>query len=383
MRFKLFFFLPFLGLLLLACSNDKVQVTKQTFSSLKASVKYAKRFSIQPFENYTLVHVFGNKHNFDTTATYQLYKNENDLKTIPIKGIQVKIPCQKIAALSSIYANMFVEVSSLQTVIAIDNIDYITSASIREKHTLGKLPEVAKGPEPDIEKLIALQPDMVFMFGMGNPDKDVPEKCLLAKIPVAISIDHLEETPLARAEWIRFFAAFVDKDKKADSIFASVEKNYLSLKILGKQVSTIPSVFSELKYSDTWYVPGGRSFMAQLFADAGADYVWRTDSGAGSIPLSFEQVYTQAKDADFWVNLSMVQKKEELLLQEPRYDQFAAFKKGNLFNNNKNTNAAGYSDYWETGMIHPDRILEDLLQIFHPELKKQIKNDLYYYRQIN
>ena len=346
-------------------------------------VKYAKRFTIEPFEKYTVVRVFGNRRNFDTTATYILYKHQRYLTALSLRGIPVKIPCQKIAALSSIYANMFAEVTSLTNVVAIDNIDYITSHVIRAKHASGKLAEVAKGPTPDIEKLIALQPDMVFMFGMGNANEDIPEKFLLSNIPVAISIDHLEETPLARAEWIRFFAAFVDKNREADSIFTSVEKKYNYLKNLGKQVSTSPSVFSELKYSDTWYVPGGNSFMAQLFEDAGANYVWRTDSGAGSIPLSFEEVYSQARDADFWVNLSMVQKKGELLEQEPRYEQFAAYKKGNLFNNNKNCNGAGYSDYWETGMIYPDKILSDLLQIFHPELKKQIKNDLYYYKQIN
>lgn len=383
MQFKRFLFLPFIVLTFTACDRENVPVNIPYPGSAEGSVKYAKRFTIEPFEKYTVVHVFGNRHNFDTTATYILYKHQRDLITLPVRGIPVKIPCQKIAALSSIYANMFAELSSLNNVVAIDNIDYITSSVIRAKHASGKLTEVAKGPEPDIEKLIALKPDMVFMFGMGNPDKDVPEKFLLSNIPVAMSIDHLEKTPLARAEWIRFFAAFVDKNKEADSVFASVEKNYHNLKTLGEQVSTSPSVFSELKYSDTWYVPGGASFMAQLFADAGANYIWNADSGAGSIPLSFEQVYIQAKDADFWVNLSMVQKKGELLEQEPRYEEFAAFKKGNLFNNNKNSNRAGYSDYWETGMIYPDKILSDLLQIFHPELKNQIKNDLYYYRQIH
>jgi iron complex transport system substrate-binding protein len=123
--------------------------------------------------------------------------------------------------------------------------------------------------------------------------------------------------------------------------------------------------------------------MAQLIADAQGHYLWHDDKNTGSLPLSFEQVYAKAKDADVWINLSGVKTKKELLGFESRYSAFKAFKTGQMYNNNKFTNALGYSTYWETGMIHPDRILSDIIQLLHPELKSQIKNDLYYYQQIN
>ena len=122
--------------------------------------------------------------------------------------------------------------------------------------------------------------------------------------------------------------------------------------------------------------------MAQLMADASADYIWKDDEKFGSVPLSFEQVFARAKDADFWINLSSVTSKKELLEFESRYAEFKAYKLGNLYNNNKNTNDKGYSSYWETGMIFPNRILSDLIQIFHPELREELKTDFYYYRRL-
>jgi iron complex transport system substrate-binding protein len=93
-------------------------------------------------------------------------------------------------------------------------------------------------------------------------------------------------------------------------------------------------------------------------------------------------VFARARDADFWINLSTLKTKKELLGFESRYAEFKAYTTGNLYNNTKATNSFGYSNYWETGMIYPNKILSDLIQIFHPELKEQIKDDFYYYEQL-
>ena len=136
-------------------------------------------------------------------------------------------------------------------------------------------------------------------------------------------------------------------------------------------------------FGEIWYVPGGKSFMANFINDAGGSYIWNDNEKTGSLNLGFEEVYVKAKNADFWLNQALVKTKAELLSLEKRYSDFRAFKIGNLYNNIKNTNNKGYSDYWETGIMYPNRILSDLIQIFHPELKAQIKNDLYYYKKLN
>ena len=377
------YFFGILCIVICGCTNP-IEQTETSLTSLKtdSTIKYAKRFSIAQNENFTIVYLFGNKSNFDTTATYLIYKDSSNLKNTPNHCILVKSPSKKIAALSSIYANMFCELGLINNLIAIDNLDYINNPEIISKCNSKQIKEIAKGLEIDLEQTVKLNPDVIFTFGMRDPKKDINPKLQLTKIPVAISLDHLEETPLARAEWIKFFAAFVNKKELADSIFKTVEKNYNELKLIAFKSEKKPTVFNEIKYSDSWYMPGGKSYVSKLLTDAGANYLWKEDGNYGSLPLSFEQVYAKAKDADYWINVSTLKTKKDLLAFDTRYAEFNAFKKGTIFNNTKTTNAKGYSNYWETGMIFPDRILNDLLLIFHPELKDKIKNELYYYEQL-
>jgi iron complex transport system substrate-binding protein len=375
----------FAFLLLISCKNDSHQSATGTSNTTmpENGIRYAKRFTIRYAKEQTILYLFGNKANFDTTATYIISKNTSKPISVSKNVYFIKSPCKKIAALSSIYASVFYELGLLENLVAIDNIDYVCNPAIIQKHKRQQLKELAKMPQLDLEQTVVLNPDILFTFGMGEGEKDKDKKLAQTNIPIAISVDHLEESPLARAEWIKFFAAFVNKKEKADSIFAAVEKNYLALKEQAEKTGNRPSVFSEIKYSDSWYVPGGKSYVAKLLKDAGANYLWKEDFHFGSLPLSFEQVYAAAKDADYWINLSTVKSKQELLSYETRYTEFKAFTKGNLYNNNKHTNALGYSTYWETGMIYPNKILNDLILIFHPELKSQQLYELFYYRKLN
>jgi iron complex transport system substrate-binding protein len=385
MPFKLIYLTALAVLFILTgCNTSPEKKEERPVSSTTTLLKYARRFSLESKGALTLVHVFGNRLKpGDTTATYAIGSDSSDLAGLPHRSVFIKRPCKKIAALSSIYANIIYDLGNLDQLVAIDNLDYVVNPQIIAKYKRGGLKELAKGPVTDLEQTISLNPDIVFTFGMGEPGRDVNPKLLQSGIPIAVSIDHLEESPLARAEWIKFYAAFTGKEKLADSLFAATEKNYLELTALAIQATRQPLVFTEMKYGDTWYVPGGKSYVAQLLKDAGADYVWKEDANAGSLPLSFEQVYTKARLADFWLNPSMVKTKAELLSYEPRYAEFKAFKTGGIYNNNKVANEKGYSTYWETGMTYPNRILGDLIRIFHPELETGTKNDLYYYQQIH
>jgi iron complex transport system substrate-binding protein len=380
MKFKNAYFFSIALVCLFSCApNEETKPIETPDSSV---IKYAERFSIENENGWKKICLYGNKHNKEVTTTFIVY-TDSAPSTNTAKEILIKVPCKKVAALSSIYARIFFELGALENLLAIDNIDYINCKEMIDKYKRGQLKEVAKGIEIDMEKTIVLKPDIIFSFGMGEWEKDRNRKVEQAKIPIAVSLDHLEQSPLARVEWIKFFAAFVNKSEQADSIFNLVEKNYLGLKKTVAFTQTRPTVFNEIKYSDSWYMPGGKSYVAQMLRDAGADYLWKDNEEVGSLPLSFEQVYAKAKDADYWINLSTVRSKTELLAYEKRYAEFKAFKSGELYNNNRFTNEKGYSIYWETGMIFPDRILSDLIQIFHPELKTGTTQEMYYYEKIN
>lgn len=385
MQLKLLFIF---SVLLWSCNSkdsEKTSSESQTLQNLKKNnnIKHAQRFAISENEKCKVIYLFGNVNISDTTAIYILLKDTTVNLKSHDKTFVFKNGCEKIASLSSVYTNMLAELGALEKVAAVENIDYYSNIKILEKFRANQLLELNKNPEIDIEKTVLLAPDIIFTFGMGNAEKSAHRKIINAGIPLVVTVDHLEETPLARAEWIKFFAAFVNKESLADSIFNSVEKNYFDLKNLATGMQSKPSVFTEVKYGEIWYVPGGKSFAATFINDAGGSYIWKNDEHTGSLSLGFEEVYVKAKQADFWLNLALVKSKNELISLESRYVEFKAYKTGNLYNNIKNTNNKGYSDYWETGIIFPDRVLSDLILIFHPELKSQIKNDLYYYKKLD
>ena len=360
---KIILFIPLLLILSCASTNEDQQ-TKSTLTTVPLS--YAKRFTIKASADFTVLELHGNKNDSAITASFVLYKHQKPDYTKD--AYYIKTPIARVASMSSIYTTMIAQLKCENKIIAIDNVDYYNNSFIQEQVKKGSIIELSKGPQIDIEKTIALQPDLFLTFGMGSPKDDVDKKLVQSPIPIAVSIDHLEETPLARAEWIKFFAYFFNKESLADSLFQITEKKYKDLKILAKISTHKPSVLTEIKYGDAWYIPAGKSFIAHLIEDAGGDYFWKEDTKTGSSAQSFETVYSKAKDCDIWINLYNLNSKKELLSYDERYGLFKACKNNQLYNNNKTQNALGYSNYWETGITNPDEVLGDLIAIFSPTL---------------
>lgn len=366
--------------LVLASCQGKHPETKaaQNPAVTRDSLHYAKRFAIRHEKEYTILEIYGNKENRSVTSTFILYPDKKPVYSID--AYYVKIPVKRVASMSSVYSLMLMALGEANSIAAIDNVEYYTDAFIQKQVSDGKVLELSKGPQIEVEKTLALKPDLLLTFGMGDPAADLDKKLLQAQVPVAISLDHLEETPLARAEWIKFYACFFDKQRMADSIFSAGEKKYKELKALVANETRKPTVLTEIKYGDTWYVPAGMSYMANLIADAGGDYFWKDDHKTGSTPLSFETVYAKAKDCDVWINTYNLNSKKELLAFDTRYGLFNAYKKDRVYNNNKVQNAKGYSNYWETAMLQPEAVLADLIAILYPE---RLPNHVFtYYKKL-
>lgn len=371
------FFYLLISILFFSC-NTPTEIKKEIGTLQSVSLSYAQRFAIKKTSDYTVLELFGNRDDKKVTATFVLYKNQKP--DYDPSAYYIKTPVSKIVSMSSIYTTMLEQLQALDKVAAIDNVDYYNNVKIQKSVNEHKVQELSKGPKIDIERVLALNPDLILTFGMGNPKSDVDEKLLQANLPVAISLDHLEETPLARFEWIKFVACFVGQEKKADSLFMEVEKRYTALKQLTVNVSKKPTVFTEMKYGEVWYVPAGNSYMAHLIADAGGDYIWKENKNEGSTPLSFEMVYAKAKEGDYWINTYNMNSKKELISHDERYGLFKAYKENHIFNNNKIQNSRGFSNYWEDGISKPDEVLADLISIFYPEILPG--HTLTFYKQI-
>lgn len=279
-----------------------------------------------------------------------------------------------------------VELDVLNALVGVDTLQYISSPEVVALGKAGKLTEIGSGAQVDVEQVALLNPDLIMTYAIGFPDLDAHPKLIEAGYKVALNGEFAENTPLGRAEWIKFTALFFNAEGRANAYFEGVVREYERLVALTERVSERPSVLINTPFQGTWFMPGGKSFAARFILDAGASYAWADDESTGSLPLSFEEVFAKAGDAEFWINVIFFGTLKDLEAADARFAEFAAFKNGKVFNNDKRTNenfGSDYfvgNDYFESGVIRPQVILADLIKIFHPELLPD--HELVYYRQL-
>ena len=178
----------------------------------------------------------------------------------------------------------------------------------------------------------------------------------------------MEQSPLGKAEWIKFFGVLLNKQELAEQLFNDIESNYNRIKQVAKKGTGKPTVLSGALYKDIWYLPAGESWAAQFIRDANARYLWSDTKGTGSLSLSLETVLEKGKTAEFWVSPSQFIAYEELSESNSHYEEFDAFKSKNIHTYSATTGPTGGLLFFELGPQRPDLILQDLVHIFHPEV---------------
>jgi iron complex transport system substrate-binding protein len=330
------------------------------------AIKKAAHFSVEYYDAYKIVKVFDPWKGADKIFTYLLLQNDA-ARPDHIKADEViRIPLDNIVCFSTTHIPLLEYIGEQDKLTGFPNTAYISSRVVRERIDEGMVKDLGSEMDVNVESLIALQPDMVMAFGMGEYTSQF-NLIKKAGIPVVFNADYMEKDPLGRAEWIKFMALFFNKESVADSIFNAIETRYDSLKNLVAAVEHAPTVFSGIIYGDTWFMPGGKNYAAKFFEDAGAKYLWDDNTEDGYLKLSFENVYEKANGADYWIGVGSFASFDEMGRTDKRYGVFNAFKNRQIFNYNYKIGPAGGSEYFELGYLRPDLILGDLIKIFHPD----------------
>ena len=336
---------------------------------------YAQGFQIEKFEDYTLVSI---RNPWDTVQTLQRYilvpKALSLSGGLP-NGVIIRTPIERAVTFSSVVCGTLAELDVLTSLVGVGEPQYIDISYIREALTNNKIVDVGQAANPNMEQLLLIEPEVVF----ASPIKDAGYgQTAKLNIPIVECVDYMESTPLGQTEWIRLIGLLFEKEALADSLFQATADSYNQLKLLTENATYRPTVFTEKMYSGVWYLPGGKSYVAHLFQDAGADYLWKDDTNSGSVRFSFETVLDKAEKADFWLmkyNSSKDMTYKELADDNPNYTLFDAFKQKNIYTCN-----ADKVPYYKELPIHPDWVLKDLIGIFHPELVPEHK--FRYYKKI-
>lgn len=337
-----------------------------------SSIKYAKGFTLQYYSGYKVLKVLSPWPDAKTTLTYVLVSHGTQPPKMGSDAMLVETPVRHIVVTSTTHVVYFAMLGIEDNIAGIVGGKLIGTPSITTRLHDGRIADVGDGSGVAItfnmEILFNLQPDLIMTFGTGNPQSDQHTKLQEAGFRVVLNAEHMETTPLGRTEWIKFIAAFFDKDAEAERLFTDIARRYETQAAKARTAVRHPTVFCGASYGGVWQMPGGGSFVSTFLRDSGAQYIWKDDRSAGTIPMNVESVIMNAKDADFWINPASSRSLAELAADDERYSVFRAFRDGRVYNDNAKINEGGGNDLWETGIAEPDQVLADLISIFHPEL---------------
>lgn len=294
----------------------------------------------------------------------------------------VRTPVERSAVFIAPHCQLMYELGCPQAIRGVCDLDYINIPDVKKRaalsgNTSAQNPIVNCGSSmaPDIERIIALNPEAILLSpfensgGYGKLDK--------LHIPIIEAADYMESSPLGRAEWMKFYGMLFGNEEgksngisgscepKADSLFAKIEKEYLSLKAQAAGYRKGLSILTERKTGNVWYVPGGQSTIGILLKDANARYIFEDDQHSGSLAMSPEQILAKGKQVDVWAfkyfggaPLSQAQ----LLQEYDGYKALAAFNRGNIYQVDTST-----VPYFELTSFHPELLLREFIILAHGE----------------
>ena len=369
-------------MILFSCSNNKERSHNQHDNNKKSlNLKYAKGFKIDRIDHYKLITVL-NPWSGANNIEYQylFIPKEDELPEYASEYKVIRTPVERVICLSTTHIAFIDVLNRTNTIVGVSGIDYVNNTKVREKIESDQIPDVGYDNSLNYELIVRLKPDLVITYGVGSQVASYNQKLQDLGINTVIIGEYLENHPLGKLEWLKFLAVLYNMDEKANEYLEKVEKEYNDLLAISNTVNKKPKVLFGLPWKDSWYVPGGQSYLAKMVEDAGGEYLWKENESRESIPFNIESMFLQASSAEVWLNTGSINKKTDILKIDERFESFKPYRYSLIYNNNLQSNKYGGNNYWEKGLVEPHIVLKDMIKILHPELL--IDYNLSYYKAI-
>ena len=352
------------------CKSNSNENDEGSFNSLEVKNPllplYAKGFQIDTLDGGLQKLIIKDVASQNIAATYILVPK--GVSYIPKNNeVCITIPVDNLGVFTTSSIGFLEVLDAINNVASVENKKYIYNTSLLQRIQQGKVSEIGASGQMNLEKLFLSPTEVLltsaFSSGLGKDFKKAGE----VGIPTLFLSEWQEQHPLARAEWVKCFGVLLGKEKMADSIFDIVKQNYIAIAETCQLTTETPTVLFSIPYQGVWYIPGGKSYVAQLLNDAKGTYPWAENENTGSINLSFENVANQYQKPDVWINPE-TNSLSEIVAIDSRFSYFLDAPNIKVFQNNLRTSSQGGNDYWEKGVVRPDLVLKDYGKMLHPEL---------------
>ena len=344
--------------------------------------RYASGFGIVGAEGRqsTILKVFNPWQGAEDTETMLFISRNGEKAPAGFTGQIVEAGAGRIVCMSSTHVAMLDALGQADRIVGVSGKDYIANEYLTAHAEA--VADIGFDGSVDYERLLALSPDLVLLFGINGASGMEP-KLLEMGIPFCYVGEYLEESPLGKAEWLVAVSEITDSREKGESVFAPIPQRYRALKEkVAEAAAGKPKVMINTPYAGSWFMASTESYVARLISDAGGDYIYRKNTSNRSLPIDLEEAYVLTAQADLWLNAGSAASLGELKSQYPKFANTRCVRNGAVYNSNKRLNAAGGNDYWESGVVRPDVVLHDLIAIMHPEVLDESDRGLYYYQRL-
>ncbi|MDR0185732.1 ABC transporter substrate-binding protein [Prevotella brunnea] len=356
-----------------ACNNNVKKVADSPEKDTTTiEFKYAQNIKVEQQTDYLKVILSNPWKKGKTLHTYYIIK-KGENPDVPDDGTLIHVPLERSVFFTTAHANLMEMLNKQKVIAGVTDPQYMLIPDVQKRLKTNEITNCGDGMKPDIEKIIDLKPDALLLSpfensgGYGQLDE--------LKIPIIECADYMETSALGRAEWMKFYGLLFGCEGVADSLFSEVEKGYLALKTKAKKAKQTLSVLPDRKTGSVWYVPGGASSVGLLYKDANGKYAFAKDTHSGSLALPFETILDKMGESDFWILTYMgTLNKKQLLSEYQGYAALKPFRTGHIYGC-----AVDKIPYFEEVSWRPDWLLNDLLQLFHPDL---YEGKLRYYRTL-
>ena len=389
MKIKNIIFGALVVLLVVACQGGKTasgeggDTLQMKYAELLTIVKhndgaYTEAIIENPWKKGTTLHKYilvpkGNEGD-ETVARLKDDIRENATLQMGSHCDIVRTPLESNVVFTAPHCQLMYELGCKNAITGVCDKDYINIPDIKERVKLsdGKastsdtdkvIIDCGSSMQPDIERIIALKPEGLFISpfensgGYGKLDK--------LHIPIIETADYMETSPLGRAEWMKFYGLLFKSEERSDSLFSSIEKEYLALKAEAAKLPQGLSILTERKMGSVWYVPGGKSTMGILLKDANAKYIFADDTHSGSLAYGPERILSKGTQVDVWAFKYFGGKalsKSDLLAEYEGYKVLKAFNSNSIYQVDTST-----QPYFELTSFHPEILLREFIILAHPK----------------
>lgn len=389
MKIKNIIFGALVVLLVVACQGGKTasgeggDTLQMKYAELLTIVKhndgtYTEAIIENPWKKGTTLHKYilvpKGKEGDETVARLKDDIRENATMQMGSHCDIVRTPLESNVVFTAPHCQLMYELGCKNAITGVCDKDYINIPDIKERVKLsdGKastsdtdkvIIDCGSSMQPDIERIIALKPEGLFISpfensgGYGKLDK--------LHIPIIETADYMETSPLGRAEWMKFYGLLFKSEERSDSLFSAIEKEYMALKAEAAKLPQGLSILTERKMGSVWYVPGGKSTMGILLKDANAKYIFADDTHSGSLAYGPERILSKGTQVDVWAFKYFGGKalsKNDLLAEYEGYKVLKAFNSNSIYQVDTST-----QPYFELTSFHPEILLREFIILAHPK----------------